>query len=207
MLNCDRDAAVTALPVAVAGALPLEELGEFRVASGAVVPNMGKIKMKSTDESGVARSIRGHITEIAKPLLSAAENSRIWDSLLFKDGGILLERNFTVSLEVRAILKNHRVWDCHGKSIRLYREENLHNAFVRTGHVTPESLRRSSQPRRAGPDLEKWTWTMEIMMSRTKQNNLRNSGKFQLHANTQSWRGRNIFRQIVLCLHRGAKCV
>ena len=139
MLNCDSGAAVTALPVAVAENLPLEKQGEFLVASGAVIPNLGKTKTKSTDESGVARSIRGHITEVAKPLLSVAEVSRRWDSLLFEDGGILLERNSTpVALEIGSILKNHRVWDRHGKSIRLHREGNLYNAFVRTGAVTPE---------------------------------------------------------------------
>ena len=42
--------AVTALPVAVARDLPLEKQCEFRVASGAVIPNVGKMKMKSTDE-------------------------------------------------------------------------------------------------------------------------------------------------------------
>ena len=129
---------MTALPVAVAGNLPLEKRGEFRVASGAVIPNLGKIKMKSTDASGVARSSRGHITEVAKLLLSAAEDSRRWDSLLFEDGRIFLERNSPVALEVLAILKNHRVWNRHGKSIRLYREGNLYNAYVRAGRVTPE---------------------------------------------------------------------
>ena len=88
--------------------------------------------MKSTDESGVARSIRGHITDVAKPQLSAGEASRRWVSFLFEVGGILLERNSLFALEVRAILKNHRVWDRHGKSIRLYREENLYNVYVRT---------------------------------------------------------------------------
>ena len=83
MLNYDCGAAVMALLVAVAGDLLLEKRGEFRVASGAVIPNLVKIKMKSTDESGLARSIRGHITEVGKPLLSAAEVSRRWDSLLF----------------------------------------------------------------------------------------------------------------------------
>ena len=73
MLNCDIGAPVTALPVSVAGNLPLEKRGEFRVASGAVFPNLGKIKMKSTDESRIGRWTRGHITEVAKPLLSAAE--------------------------------------------------------------------------------------------------------------------------------------
>ena len=35
-LNYDSGAAATALPIAVAGNLPLEKCGEFRVASGAV---------------------------------------------------------------------------------------------------------------------------------------------------------------------------
>ena len=146
MLNWDSGAVVTAFFVAVAGDLPLEKQGEFRVASGAVIPNLGKIKMKSTDESGVARSIRGHITEVAKPLLSAVEVSRSWDSLLFEDGGILLERNSPVALEVRAISKNHRVWDRHGKSIRLYREGNMFNAYVRTGDVVEPAEESWTRP-------------------------------------------------------------
>ena len=110
---------MTALPIAVAGDLPLEKRGEFRVASGAVIPNLGKIKMKSTDENGIERTLRGNITEVAKPLLSSAEVSKRWESLLFENGGILLERNTLVSLEVRAVLAKHKVWSRRGKSIRL----------------------------------------------------------------------------------------
>ena len=95
MLNNDSGAAVTALPTAVAGDLPLEKRGEFRVASGAVIPNLGKIKMKSKDESGIEVTLRGNITEFVKPLLSAAEVSK--RCLLFEDGGILLERNTLVA--------------------------------------------------------------------------------------------------------------
>ena len=80
MLNYDSGAAVTALLVAD---LLLEKRGEFRVA----------------------RSIRGHITEVAKPPLRAADVSKRWDSLLFEDGGILSERNSPVAFEVRPILK------------------------------------------------------------------------------------------------------
>ena len=108
------------------------------MASGAVIPNLGKIKMKSMDESGIERTVRGNITEVSKPLLSAAEASKRWDSILFEDGGILLERRSPVALEVRAILKKHKVWNRHGKNIRLYREGNLYNAHVRTGDVTQE---------------------------------------------------------------------
>ena len=85
-LNYDSGAAATALPIAIAGDLPLEKCGEFRVASGATIPNLGKIEMKSTDESGIERTLRGNITEVSEPLLSAAEVSKRWDSLLFEDG-------------------------------------------------------------------------------------------------------------------------
>ena len=57
-LNYDSGAAETALPIAVAGNLPLEKRGEFRVASGAVIPNLGKIKMKSTGGGGIERILR-----------------------------------------------------------------------------------------------------------------------------------------------------
>ena len=134
-LNYDSGAAVTTLPIAIAGNLPLEKCGEFRDASGATIPNLLKIKMKSTDESGIERTLRGNITEVSKPLLSAAEVSKRWDSLLFEDGGLLLERSSLVALELRAILAKHKVWSRRG---RLYREGNLYNAYVRTGDVTQE---------------------------------------------------------------------
>ena len=87
-------AAVTALLVAAARDLPLDKQCEFRVASGAVIPNLGKIKLKSTDESGFAGLIRGLITDVAKPLLSArCGGSRGDGTLFFEDGGIFLERN------------------------------------------------------------------------------------------------------------------
>ena len=198
-LNYDSGAAVTALPIAIAGDLPLEICGEFRVASGAVIPNLGKIKMKSMDESGIERTVRGNIAEVSKPLLSAAEASKKWDSILFEDGGILLERRSPVALEVRTILKKHKVWNRHGKNIRLYREGNLYNAYVRTGDVTQELAP-------VEPAEESWT-RMEVddgqreesedmMDNATSRRNLRinlkNSGECWKLDSPQSWRGKSI---------------
>ena len=50
----------------------------------------------------------------------------------------MLERSAPVALEIRSVLAKHKVWSRRGKSIRLYREGNLHNAYVRAGGVTPE---------------------------------------------------------------------
>ena len=158
---------MTALPIAIAGDLPLEKCGEFRVASGAVIPNLGKIKMKSMDESGIERTVRGNITEVSKQLLSAAKASKRWDSILFENGGILLERRSPVALEVRAILRKHKVWNCHGKNMqgqlvqcmcanwRCHTEESWTRMEVDDGHRDkqeesedqPEELRRVSEAR------------------------------------------------------------
>ena len=78
MLSYDSGAAMTALPVAVARNLHLEKRGEFRVPSGAVVPNLGKIKM----------NLRGRFADTSRN----AERC-----------GVLLERNSPVASEVRAI--------------------------------------------------------------------------------------------------------
>ena len=108
------------------------------MASGAVIPNLGKIEMKSMDESGIERTVRRNITEVSKPLLSAAEASKRWDSILFEDGGILLERRSPCCLRGPSNFEKAQGLDRHGKNIRLYREGNLYNAYVRTGDVTQE---------------------------------------------------------------------
>ena len=55
-LNYDICAAATALPIAIAGDLPLEKFGEFRVASGDH-SKFRKDQMKLTDESGIERTL------------------------------------------------------------------------------------------------------------------------------------------------------
>ena len=185
MLNYDSGAAVTALPVAVAGGLLLEKRGEFRVASGAVIPNLGKIKRKSTDESGVARSIRGHITEVAKPLLSAAQVSKRWDSLLFEDGGIPFGAKFSCCFEGPSKFGQAQSlessWQEHQALPRRQLVQSVRaSCRCHTGACAGRTSREG-----AGPE---WTWTMESMMSRMKQINMRSSGEFQLLASLQSWR-------------------
>ena len=49
-----------------------------------------------------------------------------------------MERRSLVALEIRAVLAKHKVWSRRGRSIRLYREGNLCNAYVRIGNVTQE---------------------------------------------------------------------
>ena len=159
----------------------------------------GQDQMKSTDESGVGSSIRGHITEVAKPLVSAAEVSRKWDSLLFEDG------KFSCCLGDPCNFENHRVWNRHGKSIRLRRK------LVRCVRANWRCHAGACTGRSGRGELDQ-TWRngrgpMEIMMSKTKQNNLRSSGEFQLHASPQSWRGTFSDKSCCVCTVVRSVCV
>ena len=162
--------------------------------------------MTSTDESGIERILRANITQVSKPLLSAAEVFKRWDSLLFEDGGILLERNTLVALEIRAVLAKHKVWSRRGKSIRLYREGNLYSAYVRIGDVPPE-------PAPVEQAEDSWI-SMEVdggqrneQDESADQPELRSSKECWPLVSPQRWRGRNILKRIMLCSHFGARCV
>ena len=134
---CSSD--LIALFVSVVGSLPLEKRGEFRLASGAAIPNFGKIEIKSTDESGIERSIRGHITEVDNT--SPERRGGFQELFSSKTEDFLLERNSPVVLDVRAVLVEHRVWKRH---------------TMRTCELamSNRSLHRSSHSMRVGPG---WT--------------------------------------------------
>ena len=96
------------------------------------IPNLGKIKMKSTDESG-HREVDSwtHHRSSQATVECRGGLQEMGLLLLFDDGGILLERNSPVaSGSPCSFGVKHSI--CEG---RLYREGNVH---VRAGDVTPE---------------------------------------------------------------------
>ena len=106
----------------------------FEWPPGAVLPNLGKIKIKSMHESGIERTVRGNITEVSKPAAECCgglqkmglDSLRRWRNLAGTVFPCCLAgpSNFE---------KKHKVWNRHGKNIRLYVEGILYNAYVRTG--------------------------------------------------------------------------
>ena len=83
--NYDTGAGATALPVALAGGLPLHRVEEFVVANGQDIPNFGRAKLQTMDEFGNKHKIEGHITEMHKPLASASEISKHHDAFIFEE--------------------------------------------------------------------------------------------------------------------------
>ena len=129
--NYDSGAATTAIPVEMAQGLPLIQQGEFKVASGESIPNMGKIKMQMQDEYNQHRGVRGSVTHVRKPLLSAGEVSKNYDSYLFEDGGMLLPKQSWIATSMRRHLRELCQACGHQGQLHLYLEGNVYNLYLK----------------------------------------------------------------------------
>ena len=78
--NYDTGASTTAFPGHLAEDVPLSKVGEFVVASGASIPNYGKVAFAVEDEASLKRGMRGSITDVHKPLGSASDLAKNHDT-------------------------------------------------------------------------------------------------------------------------------
>ena len=129
--NYDSGAATTALPAEMAEGLPLVQQGEFRVASGEVIPNMGKIKIECKDEMGSVKRVSGSVTHVKKPLLSAGEVNKRYDSFLSGDGGILVPKNSVIAKQAKAHLRDLLRWHGRRGVVPLHLENGVYNIYLK----------------------------------------------------------------------------
>jgi hypothetical protein len=137
-VNYDSGAATTAFPVELAGNLAMEKVGHFIVASGADIPNYGRVQ----------------VTVVHKPLGSAGEFSKSHDAMLWEAGGVLLPKNGPIAVGLAK--ECQRLCDTHGlgDALHLYKEGGFYNFYLKkmTGPVqinsadTPGSLSGNSRP-------------------------------------------------------------
>ena len=130
-MNYDSGAATTAFPIALAGEIGLKKRGEFIVASGQGIPDYGRVRLNTIDENETPRRISGSVTEVHKPLGSAAEMSATHDSFILEAGGALVPRWSPIAIGMRKAYEE-LVWR-HGTEgvLPLYREGNLYNFYLR----------------------------------------------------------------------------
>jgi hypothetical protein len=109
----------------------MEKVGHFIVASGADIPNYGRVRVKCSDESGNSRHISGSLTVVHKPLGSAGEFSKSHDAMLWEAGGVLLPKNGPIAVGLAK--EYQRLCDTHGlgDALHLYKEGNLYNFYLK----------------------------------------------------------------------------
>jgi hypothetical protein len=153
-MNYDSGAATTAVPTELADESGLKVQGHFKVASGEMIEDFGRAKMKSEDERGLVRGITGHLTSVHKPLVSAAELASKQDAFITDRGGVLLPKDGIIAKELRKTL-SRLLWE-HGRDgvVDLHREGNLYNFYLKAGKWEPldsvSSVSAQSQSGRSG---------------------------------------------------------
>ena len=66
---------------------------EFRIASGATIPNLGRVVLPTVDVESFRRRLKGSVADVGKALLSAAEASKDYDGCVSVRGGNLVPRD------------------------------------------------------------------------------------------------------------------
>ena len=102
-VNYDSGAVTTALPLEVveASGFTARKQGEFIVASGDTIPDYGRVQLQVEDEQGYLRGMKASVTEVHKPLGSAAEFAKSHDSFLWEHGGALVPKSHPVAVGMR----------------------------------------------------------------------------------------------------------
>ena len=130
--NYDTGAACTALPVHMAEGLPLIKKGSFTVANEEEIPDYGRVRVPSVDEKWLARGIAGNITEVHKPLASAAELAEHHDTFVWRSGGALVPRDSPIARGMRAEFQRLVRQYGDDEVVNLYREGKLYNFYLQT---------------------------------------------------------------------------
>jgi hypothetical protein len=127
----DTGATSTALPVALADGVQLTPVGHFNVASGAKVPNYGRVEIPIRDEQGYLHPLHGSVTEVVKPLGSGNELARFHDSYIWDTGGVVLPRDGPVGRGLER--EYNRLVSVYGTKghIALHKEGNLYHYYVK----------------------------------------------------------------------------
>ena len=128
--NYDSGAATTAFPVELAANLPMNKVGHFVVASGADIPNYGRVRVRCSDRPETRETSRvlsqWCISRWAPPVSSARLMMLCYgkqEVLLPKDGPIAIG----MAKEYERLCNRHGLND----ALHLHKEGNLYNFYLK----------------------------------------------------------------------------
>ena len=108
------------------------ELNSFKTASEEILPDEGQLMWPCFLQDGRKCWLRGHVTDVHKPLISTGKvlgKDKV--AILHSSGGSILSWNFTTGILIsRAMTKGTRQARTD-ELIRLYKENNICNFYVK----------------------------------------------------------------------------
>ena len=108
------------------------ELNSFKTASGEILPDEGQLMWPCFLQDGRKCWLRGHVTDVHKPLISAGKvlgKDKV--AILHSSGGSILSWNSPTGILIsRAMTKGPRQARTD-ELIKLYKENNIYNFYVK----------------------------------------------------------------------------
>ena len=107
----------------------MHEICGFKTASGEILADEGVRVVHGYLENGCACSLKGHVTDVHKPLMSASRMAVKDDliSVVHSLGGHLIPKTSTLAQKIRELVNQELRRDPSQEFSRLYLEDGVYN--------------------------------------------------------------------------------
>lgn len=103
----------------------------YKTASGQHIHDEGAVKLKAQDESGNMRGLKGRLTDVHKPLVSASESAKAGqNSWLTKGGGYMVPQSSGVSKKIEKML-DYESRKRSSKPLPVYEAGGVYNFYLK----------------------------------------------------------------------------
>ena len=130
--NLDSGAAISAFPKSFKPPGASGGNGRsYKTASGQHIKDEGAVRLKAQDESGNMRGLKGRLTDVHKPLVSASESAKAGqNSWLTKGGGYMVPQTSGVSKKIEKMIDNESRKK-YNKLLPVYEEGGVYNFYLK----------------------------------------------------------------------------
>ena len=105
----------------------------YKTASGELMKDEGGLRLTASDEHNVARSLKGRVADIHKPLIAPSQCAKAGQRTYLDDkGGWMFAHDGRVGKQIEKLLKKESSQPGHGM-LPIYQEKGVYNFYLKLG--------------------------------------------------------------------------
>ena len=108
----------------------LKPLNSFKTASGEIIQDEGPLRFVGKSEDGRRLALNGRVTDIHKPLVSAAKVAERNLVIVDGRGGTVIRGGTRAAKRIQQMVNNQLGRDPSAEAIRLHRERGVYNFYL-----------------------------------------------------------------------------
>ena len=132
--NLDSGCALTAFPRSFGKGDGRGNGSTYKTASGELMKDEGGLRLTASDEHNVARSLKGRVADIHKPLVAPSQCAKAGQrTYLDEKGGWMFAHDGKVGKQIEKLLAKESQQPGHGM-LPIYQEKGVYNFYLKLGN-------------------------------------------------------------------------